>query len=52
MLSLKLLLTRVYPEAGTMEPSHVEIKADDGEHENCKEEQQTYLQQRYHGFHN
>ena len=47
-----LLLTCVYPEAGAMELAHVEVEADDGEHEDGEEEQQADLQQRYHGFHN
>lgn len=35
-----------------MELSHVEVEADNSEHEDGKEEQQADLQQRYHGFHN
>lgn len=46
-----LSLTRVIPEAGAVELAHVEVQADDGEHEDGKEEQQANLQQRYHGFH-
>lgn len=47
-----LLLTCVYPEASAMEFAHVEVKANDGKHEDGKEEQQANLQQRYHSFHN
>lgn len=34
-----------------MEFAHIELKADDGEHEDGKEEQQPDLQQRNHGLH-
>lgn len=34
-----ILLTCVYPEAGAMEFAHVEVEADDGEHEDGEEEQ-------------
>ena len=35
-----------------MEFAHVEVEANDGKHEDGKEEQQANLQQRYHSFHN
>lgn len=34
-----------------MELAHVELQADDGEHEDGEEEQQPDLQQRHHGLH-
>ncbi len=34
-----------------MKFAHVELKTNDGEHEDGKEEQQTDLQQRYHSLH-
>lgn len=34
-----------------MEFAHIELKADDGEHEDGKEEQQPDLQQWNHGLH-
>lgn len=34
-----------------MEFAHIELEADDGEHEDSKEEQQPNLQQRDHGLH-
>lgn len=34
-----------------MEFAHIELQADDGEHEDGKEEQQPDLQQRDHGLH-
>lgn len=43
--------TSVVSEAGTVELAHVEVQANDGKHEDGKEEQQANLQQRYHGFH-
>lgn len=44
-------LTSVYPEAGGVELSHVKLHANDGEHDDGKEEQQANLEQRYHGLH-
>lgn len=46
-----LVLTCVRSEAGPMELAHVEVQANDGEHEDGEEEQQANLQQRHHGFH-
>lgn len=43
--------TCISPEAGPVELAHVKVQADDGEHEDSKEEQHTDLQQRHHGFH-
>lgn len=34
-----------------MEFAHVELQANDGKHEDGKEEQQANLQQRNHGLH-
>lgn len=44
-------LTCAVGEAGFMEFAHIELEADDGEHEDGKEEQQPDLQQRNHGLH-
>lgn len=38
--------------AGLVELSHVELKADDGEHEDGHEQKQADLQQGDHGLHN
>lgn len=45
------ILTCVYPEAGGVELSHVKLHANDGEHDDGKEEQQANLEQGYHGLH-
>lgn len=37
--------------AGVVQPAAVELQADDGKHEDGKEEQQADLQQRNHGLH-
>lgn len=37
--------------AGVVQPAAVELQADDGKHEDCKEEQQADLQQWNHGLH-
>lgn len=44
-------LTCAVGEAGFMEFAHIELKADDGKHEDGKEKQQPDLQQRNHGLH-
>lgn len=38
-----VLPTCVYPEAGAVELAHVEVEANDGEHEDGKKEQQANL---------
>lgn len=48
---MALALTGVDPEARAVELSHVEVQADDGEHEDGEEEQESDLQQRNHGLH-
>ncbi len=45
-------LTCDFVEAGGVELSHVELQADDGEHEDGHKQQQANLQQGYHSFHN
>lgn len=44
-------LTCAVGETGLMEFAHIEFEADDGKHEDGKEEQQPNLQQRDHGLH-
>lgn len=44
-------LTCAVGEAGLMEFAHIELEADDSEHEDGEEEQQPDLQQRDHGLH-
>lgn len=43
--------TCVIVKAGCVEFAHVELQADDGEHEDGKEKKQANLQQRNHGLH-
>ncbi|TNN83485.1 hypothetical protein EYF80_006466 [Liparis tanakae] len=43
--------TCVIVKAGCVEFAHVELQADDGEHEDGKEKKQADLQQRNHGLH-
>ena len=45
------LHTGVFVVAGGVELPHVELQADDGEHEDGHEEQQADLQQGNHGLH-
>lgn len=44
-------LTCAVGETGLMEFAHIELEADDGEHEDGEEEQEPDLQQRDHGLH-
>lgn len=44
-------LTCAVGETGLVEFAHVELEANDGEHEDGKEEQQPDLQERNHGLH-
>lgn len=44
-------LTCAVGEAGFMEFAHIELKTDDGKHEDGKEKQQPNLQQWNHGLH-
>jgi hypothetical protein len=49
--SLRRPLTSVFVETGVVELPHVEVQADDGEHEDGKEEEHADLEQRNHGLH-
>lgn len=51
LAELALSVTWVNLEAGGVEFAHVELHADDGKHDDGKEEQQPNLQQGNHGFH-
>lgn len=46
-----VFLTSVFIVTGSVEFSHVELQADDGEHEDGHEQEQANLQQRDHSLH-